>query len=580
MPGLLDRIKETSTSVGTGDFDLDGAVSGYRAFSLFGTGNQCYYTIVGDTEWETGIGTVTVGTPNSISRDTVLASSNSNSLVSFSAGSKVVFCDIPASQLGLGRFGGYSTDYLYSTTTSASGIAATYLRLNNASFASVSHVFVHKSQRYNVSVAAFLASIANSGNYGYIKIYKESTLDDNWIFLRVTALTDQITYVDLTVTYVDSHGSFSASDVLVLTFSPTGPQGVAGAQGPVGVGVPGPAGAGAVNLIDNPMFYWDQLNKGGAGTAAACANDAYIADRWYALLGTDQDVDYQIIDSSATTIKGIKLTPTNVGSTEPYYGIAQILNYKKTRNIVGALSLSCKIWTNATRVIRYALLYATIPDWTGPDDTLSDPVLDWTKTDYSVGNFFKANWVVLDTDVLSTTAVTHVTATAENIAMYGAANNLLLMIWCADPVTAADDTFEIEISEVSLVQGSKAMGWAYPNPGEDFRECCSYFQKSNARNVAPAGATGKYCGIGLTLGSQTNPVIAWQETFPVKMVKDPTITTYDTLGASGKATVFGSTGATPLVTQVCESGFTISTNTGYTGTNVSLYFKYAADANL
>lgn len=94
---LKDRVKETSVSTGTGAFALDGAVGPYQAFSIIGNGNQTYYAIVGQTstEWEVGIGTYTLST-DSISRDTILASSNSNTIVTFSAGTKDVFITYPS----------------------------------------------------------------------------------------------------------------------------------------------------------------------------------------------------------------------------------------------------------------------------------------------------------------------------------------------------------------------------------------------------------------------------------------------------------------------------------------------------
>ena len=89
---LKDRVKETSVSTGTGDITLDGATGAYQTFSIIGNGNQTYYAIAGQTtsEWEVGIGTYTLST-DSISRDTILSSSNSNNIVTFSAGTKDVF---------------------------------------------------------------------------------------------------------------------------------------------------------------------------------------------------------------------------------------------------------------------------------------------------------------------------------------------------------------------------------------------------------------------------------------------------------------------------------------------------------
>jgi hypothetical protein len=96
---LKDRVKESTTTVGTGSVVLTGAATGFQSFSAIGDGNNTYYTIAGQgtSEWEVGIGTYTSST-TSLSRDTVLASSNSGSLVSFSAGTKDVFVTYPAPQ--------------------------------------------------------------------------------------------------------------------------------------------------------------------------------------------------------------------------------------------------------------------------------------------------------------------------------------------------------------------------------------------------------------------------------------------------------------------------------------------------
>jgi len=86
-----DRVKETSTSVGLSSLSLDGAAPGFQSFAIgIGNGNQCFYTIESeaDTTWEVGIGTVA---GSSLSRDTILSSSNGGSAVNFAAGTKQVF---------------------------------------------------------------------------------------------------------------------------------------------------------------------------------------------------------------------------------------------------------------------------------------------------------------------------------------------------------------------------------------------------------------------------------------------------------------------------------------------------------
>lgn len=94
---LKDRVQETTTTTGTGTLTLGGAVLGYQSFSAIGNGNTTYYAIyaTGTPDWEVGIGTYTAS-GTTLSRDTVLASSNSGALVNFSAGTKNVWSDYPA----------------------------------------------------------------------------------------------------------------------------------------------------------------------------------------------------------------------------------------------------------------------------------------------------------------------------------------------------------------------------------------------------------------------------------------------------------------------------------------------------
>ena len=98
MPLVVkDRVNETSTTTGTGTFTLAGAVTGFQTFAAIGDGNTTYYAIVlqGGSEFEVGLGTYT-SSGTTLSRDTILSSSNSNNAVNFSAGTKNVFCDYPA----------------------------------------------------------------------------------------------------------------------------------------------------------------------------------------------------------------------------------------------------------------------------------------------------------------------------------------------------------------------------------------------------------------------------------------------------------------------------------------------------
>ena len=94
---VKDRVQETSTTTGTGTLTLAGAVAGFQSFSVIGNANTTYYAIVMDSSFEIGIGTYT-SSGTTLSRTTVLESSNAGSLVNFSAGTKSVFCTYPAEQ--------------------------------------------------------------------------------------------------------------------------------------------------------------------------------------------------------------------------------------------------------------------------------------------------------------------------------------------------------------------------------------------------------------------------------------------------------------------------------------------------
>ena len=98
---LNDRVKETTTTTGTGTVNLAGAETGFETFVAgIGNTNTCYYAIVHQTadEFEVGLGTVADASPDTLARTTVISSSNSDSAVNFSSGTKDVFCTLPASK--------------------------------------------------------------------------------------------------------------------------------------------------------------------------------------------------------------------------------------------------------------------------------------------------------------------------------------------------------------------------------------------------------------------------------------------------------------------------------------------------
>lgn len=133
---FADRIKETTTTTGTGTINLGGAVSGYQTFVQgLGNGHYTYYSIFHQAanEWEVGLGLVTDAATDTLSRDTVLSSSNGGLLVNFSAGTKDVICTMPASKSVIidGDSNISVTANMTATSFAGSGAALTSLNATN-----------------------------------------------------------------------------------------------------------------------------------------------------------------------------------------------------------------------------------------------------------------------------------------------------------------------------------------------------------------------------------------------------------------------------------------------------------------
>ena len=117
---LADRVKEKSTSTGTGDMLLAGASTGYQSFAVIGNNNQTYDTIAGGSQWEVGIGTYETTGPD-LQRNTVLSNSlGTTAKINFSAGTKDVFVTYPSERsvfaLGSGVTSDTGSIYLNKTT--------------------------------------------------------------------------------------------------------------------------------------------------------------------------------------------------------------------------------------------------------------------------------------------------------------------------------------------------------------------------------------------------------------------------------------------------------------------------------
>lgn len=102
------RVKETTTTTGTGTYSLGGAVTGFQGFVAgIGDSNTVCYCCTDGTDWEIGVGTVTDSSTDTLSRTTIMDSSNSGSEVDWGSATKDVFCIFPPNMLNY--FSGNST---------------------------------------------------------------------------------------------------------------------------------------------------------------------------------------------------------------------------------------------------------------------------------------------------------------------------------------------------------------------------------------------------------------------------------------------------------------------------------------
>ena len=92
---VADRVRETTTTTGTGTYTLAGAVTGFETFGSIGNTNTTYYCCTDGTNFEVGVGTY-ASSGTTLARTTILQSSNSDSAVNWSAGTRQIFCTLPA----------------------------------------------------------------------------------------------------------------------------------------------------------------------------------------------------------------------------------------------------------------------------------------------------------------------------------------------------------------------------------------------------------------------------------------------------------------------------------------------------
>jgi hypothetical protein len=197
---LADRVQETTTTSGSGTITLAGAQPGYQSFSTgVGNANSTYYTIASQTgtEWEVGIGTYTsVG--DTLSRNTVLASSASGAKVTFSSGTKNVFVTYPAGKAVYadqsGNISASSNKIINLATPEASTDAATKQYVDDAATTGIVYhtpvqlastsAFTSYNITYNNGTAGVSATITQAVPYSSLTIDSTGAATNNRILIK------------------------------------------------------------------------------------------------------------------------------------------------------------------------------------------------------------------------------------------------------------------------------------------------------------------------------------------------------------------------------------------------------------
>jgi len=199
---LADRVKETTTTAGTGTVTLLGAATGYQSFAVIGNANTTYYTIAAQTgtEWEVGIGTYTLS-GTTLARTTVLANSAGTqpTALTFSAGTKDVFVTYPSSK---------SVNLDASGNATALGTPAAFVGTNitgTASGLTAGNVTTNANLTGGVTSVGNAATVVTNAN-----LTGEATSVGN-----ATTLTNSAVIGKVLTGYVSGAGTVAATDSIL-----------------------------------------------------------------------------------------------------------------------------------------------------------------------------------------------------------------------------------------------------------------------------------------------------------------------------------------------------------------------------
>jgi hypothetical protein len=177
---VKDRVKETTTTTGTGTYTLAGAVAGFQSFGVIGNGNTTYYSITDGTNWEVGLGTYT-SSGTTLSRDSIFESSNTGSAVNWGAGPKDIFVTYPAERSVYLNGAGSAVDLLDIGTLGAGTINVTTANIT------AGVVTTTPSSDTDLVNKLYVDSLVSSGIHFHAPVRVESPINLNATYNNGTA---------------------------------------------------------------------------------------------------------------------------------------------------------------------------------------------------------------------------------------------------------------------------------------------------------------------------------------------------------------------------------------------------------
>lgn len=522
-----DRVKDTSTTTGTGNITVSGSAPfGYRTFStVLSVADTFYYAIQGQStaEWEVGLGTY--ASTNQFARTTVLASSASNSAVSFSSGTKNVFITLPANKTLQFDASGSPTagGILYGT-----GSMLSYSAVGTAGQALIS---------------------GGTGAPTWTTITGLGTVTS----VDVSGGTTGLTYSGGPVT---TAGTITMAGTLAVANGGTGltSPGTSGnvltSNGSAWVSQAS-SGGGVVNRIINGNMAVDQRNVGTAQTITAAAALAYTVDRWYAYC-TGANVTGQQV--AGATANQYRYRFTGAASVTAI-GFAQRIEAINSANLASTTAtLSVDLANSLLTTVTWTAYYANTTDTFG---SLASP----TVTSIATGTF---------------TVTSTVTRYNAQISIPSGATTGIQILFTVGAQTSGTWT----IGNVQLESGSTANPYAVQTYTNQLAQCQRYFAKSFLQGTAPASNVGTVSGaLVYTTQIINTQYITGQTNMPVTLRTSPTVTTYNpfTTGSGWSAAGTGSYTANNYSSG--DSSIAIRNDTVVTtsGTVMSIHWTVSAE---